>query len=341
MKKALIDVAVRVLFFNNPERLGTLLDVLREARPSRLLLYQDGPRSEADIPGIEAARALVLGSIDWDCEVHTHFCTENYGCDPSNYNSVKWAFTIVDKCIFFEDDDIPSLSFFPFCKELLDRYENDQRVAMITGLNYDEVTESTPYDYFFTSNTCINGWATWRRVADQLDDHTYSFLCDEAALSQLAGLVKEHRYKKNFIDICHRHREQGKAFYESLLQAHMILTSSLSIVPKRNLIRNKGADAGGTHVAGTNEMLPKSLRRLFAMPTYTLDFPLRHPKYVAEMPGYKDRAYRIFGINHPWLKVASSIEELFHSLRHGNFAYIGRSAKKRVLKLLRLYNPHH
>ena len=33
--------------------------------------------------------------------------TKNQGCDPSEYLSQKWAFSIVDKCIVLEDDDVP------------------------------------------------------------------------------------------------------------------------------------------------------------------------------------------------------------------------------------------
>ena len=58
---------------------------------------------------------------------------------------------MADKCIVLEDDDVPSQSFFPFCKELLDRYEHDDRITMIAGFNSDEVTAGVPDDYFFTT----------------------------------------------------------------------------------------------------------------------------------------------------------------------------------------------
>ena len=38
---------------------------------------------------------------------------------------------MVDKCIVLEDDDVPSVSFFTFCKEMLDKYEQDPRITMI------------------------------------------------------------------------------------------------------------------------------------------------------------------------------------------------------------------
>ena len=139
MKNALVDVAVLILFFNRPNQLSQVFEQVKKARPSRLFLYQDGPRNEKDLPGIEACRKVVA-DIDWECEVHRLYQTRNYGCDPSEYISQKWAFSMADKCIVLEDDDVPSVSFFRFCKELLDKYENDTRISMIAGFNHEETT---------------------------------------------------------------------------------------------------------------------------------------------------------------------------------------------------------
>ena len=206
----MIDVYVLILFFNRPDSLEAVFREVRKARPARLFLYQDGPRGERDLPGIEACRRVVE-NIDWPCEVHRMYQEKNYGCDPSEYISQKWAFSMTDKCIVLEDDDIPSQSFFTFCKEMLDRYENDQRISMITGTNYDEVTPDMPYDYFFATTFSISGWASWRRVIDQWDEH-YTFLDDEFNLQQLADYIKERKYQSNFIDFCRYHRSMGIAY---------------------------------------------------------------------------------------------------------------------------------
>ena len=63
------DVAVLILFFNRPDHLQKVFDEVRKAQPSKLFLYQDGPRGERDMAGIEACRRIV-SDIVWDCEVH-------------------------------------------------------------------------------------------------------------------------------------------------------------------------------------------------------------------------------------------------------------------------------
>ena len=174
-----IDISVLILFFNRPDHLSEVFVEVKKARPARLFLYQDGPRNENDLPGIEACRKVVE-QIDWDCEVHRKYQERNYGCDPSEYLSQKWAFSLTDKCIVLEDDDVPSQSFFPFCKEMLDRYEHDERITMVAGFNEDETTEDVPDSYFFTSVFSIWGWASWRRVIDRWEGD-YAFLNDEYA----------------------------------------------------------------------------------------------------------------------------------------------------------------
>ncbi|MDR0939316.1 MAG: hemolysin activation protein [Mediterranea sp.] len=327
---ALVDVPVLILFFNRPEPLARVFEQVRKARPSKLFLYQDGPRSERDMPAIEACRQVVK-DIDWECDVRRLYRERNYGCDPSNYLSQKWAFSIVDRCVVFEDDSIPSISFFTFCKEMLDRYEHDTRVSMIAGFNTEEITPDVPDDYFFASTFSIWGWASWRRVVDQWDER-YTFLDDDANMRQLEALIRERKLRSDFIPMCRAHRASGKAFYETIFHASMLLNSGLAIVPTRNMVNNLGPIGQSTHFGGSVATLPRGYRRIFTMKRYEMDLPIRHPRYVIEHVRYKQAVYRIMGWGHPWIKIGRSLEELFLNLRYGNFGVIAKSAKNRARK---------
>ena len=329
-----VDVAVLILFFTREEPLRRVFEAIRQARPSRLYLYQDGPRGEHDLPGIEACRQVVCDEqIDWECDVRRNYQTVNAGCDPSNFNAQKWAFSLSDKCVIFEDDSIPSVSFIRFCKEMLDRYEHDERIVMIEGFNTDEVSPGVPDDYFFTTVFSIWGWASWRRVIDQWDEH-YTFLDDSYNMHQLEALTRERRYRTTMLRMTYDHRALGKAYYESIFWPCMMFNHGLAIMPTRNMITNLGATAGGsTHYAGSLETMPRRLRRLFTMKRHELQFPLRHPRYVIENVDYLHSFYLTNGYGHPWVKIKYSLEELFNNLRYGNFAFIATSLKNRLLKL--------
>ena len=331
MNAAKTDIAVLILFFNRPEQLGKVFDQVRLARPARLFLYQDGPRDERDMPGIMACRQVVE-QVDWECDVRRLYQERNYGCDPSEYISQKWAFSMADKCVVLEDDDVPSPSFFPFCKAMLDRYETDERVTMIAGFNVEEQTPDAGADYFFSSNFSIWGWASWRRVVDQWDEH-YTWLDDPVAVSRIEALTRERRLRDDFLPMARRHRQQGKAFYETIFWAHFLLSGGLAIVPQRNMINNLGATADSTHFGGSLDTLPRGYRRIFTMRRFDMDVDaIRHPRYVVDHVAYRQRVYRIMGWRHPWVKVGRSFEELWLNLRHGNLRYILQSVRNRVEK---------
>lgn len=331
MDPFLIDVPVLILFFNRPYALAQVFEQVRNARPSKLFLYQDGPRNENDYDNMDACRKIVE-NIDWECEVHKSYQKENSGCDPSNYYAQKWAFSIVDKCIVFEDDSVPSVSFFSFCKELLDLYEKDERIGMISGLNHEGITEDINSDYFFSTSFSIWGWASWRRVIDKWDDK-YNFLDDSSCVKQMHSLFKQRKYRDEFFNIAKQHKESGKSFYETIFYSELVLNSQLSIIPKKNMIHNLGPDGGdSTHYGNSIKTLPKSQRRIFTMPTYEVETPLKHTEYIIENIEYRKRLYKIMGWGHPFIKISRSFEELYLNIRYCNFETIFTSIKKRLMK---------
>ena len=62
-----IDVPVLLIFFARPDVFEKVFESVREARPSTLLLWQDGPREGRpdDIENIEKCRKIVE-NIDWE-----------------------------------------------------------------------------------------------------------------------------------------------------------------------------------------------------------------------------------------------------------------------------------
>ena len=323
------DIAVLLLFFTRNDTFQKVFDEVRKARPSKLFLFQDGPRGERDMAGIEACRQIASDeNIDWECEVHRNYQEKNLGCMIAGHTSHKWAFSLADKCMVIEDDVVPSQSFFPFCKEMLDRYEHDERITMISGFNIDEVSPDVPYDYFYTSAFCIWGWASWRRVVDKWDS-AYSFLDDEFSMRQLDALIRQRGYRKSFIKMCKDHRDSGHPQFESVFWSTMLFNSGLAIMPTKNMINNIGATDDSAHYSQFKTM-PRRIKRLFTMKRFELEFPLKHPKYVIENVEYKKRMFRVMGWDHPWIKIGRSLEELWINLRKGNFKRIISAVTNRL-----------
>src|SRR4051812_32506567 len=116
---------VAILIFNRPETTERVFDEIRRARPSRLLVVANGPRSEVEGEAERCAAArAVTERIDWPCEVGREYSSANLGCKHRISSGVSWVFEQVEEAILLEDDCLPDPSFFPYCEELLDRYRD-------------------------------------------------------------------------------------------------------------------------------------------------------------------------------------------------------------------------
>lgn len=278
---------VLFLFFKDEQRTITTFSQIAKAKPAKLFLYQDGPRNEDERKSVLHVREKVLSMIQWKCEVFTLFQEKNYGCDPSEYLAQKWAFSHVNKCIVLEDDDVPSDSFFPFCWELLEKYEKNENIGIICGMNnFVKYPKNSNEDYFFTRGGCIWGWASWKRFID-LWDPTYSWLDNKESLRK----IKKHfcsnlRYKK-FIKLAKSRRESGIEYYETILGVASILNDALNIVPTKNLICNIGI-TGGVHTQKDINLVPKKIRKFYFKETFNYNFPLKtNNKIIDDVKYYK------------------------------------------------------
>ena len=307
-----IDVNVLIIFFVRDEVLKQTFEAVKKARPRRLFLWQDGPRQDRadDIAGIERCRKVVE-DIDWDCEVYTTYNEKNIGCDPSIFYAYKWVFSKVDKCIFLEDDQVPNQSYFRFCKELLDKYENDERISHICGYNYTEIATDCDADYLFAP-LGSGAWATWKRVADEWESE-YEFLQSQKEMEWAKARYGE--LAKISLKIAERHKATGKEFWESIVGCNCMFNNHLVIIPKKNMVSNIGLTENSTHSNTRKKYLPKATAALFEMPTYEMEFPLKHPKHIMINQTYLKKVYWIMGIGHPfvafWRRVEYVLRKIF------------------------------
>ena len=323
-----IDIPVLLIFFVRPEPLSKVFEQIKMARPSKLYLYQDGAREgrEDDAKNVQICREIV-SHIDWNCEVFYKYQDKNFGCDPSEYISQKWMFENEEYGIILEDDDVPSQSFFPFCKEMLDKYKDDDRIGMVCGMNTLGVTDS-PYSYLFAKSGSIWGWATWKRNYDQMDP-SYSWLNDEYANEKLKNLIGNKHYKL-LMNTVLRHKAANKEYYETILGSFLLLNSKINIIPTKNLISNIGIGADGTHAVDSIDKLPKGIREIMHMKTYELNFPLNHPKYVLEDVEFKKRLERKLGYGYPLVNFYRNVESTIYRIFLGDFKGLSKGLKRRM-----------
>ena len=123
------------LIYNRPEYIKKVFESIKQARPERLFISADGPKSddEKDFKLCEEARDACV--VDWPCEIKTLFRDKNLGCRLGISGGINWFFEHVEEGIILEDDCLPNESFFNFCENLLLKYRNENKVMMISGSN--------------------------------------------------------------------------------------------------------------------------------------------------------------------------------------------------------------
>lgn len=318
MKEALVDVSVLLVFFTRQDTLQQVFNRVKEARPARLFLYQDGPREGRpdDAENICKCRDIV-SDIDWNCEVHTLYQQQNYGPDESGYIADTWAFAQTDKCIVIEDDVVPTLSFFSFCKEMLDRYEHDERVMLISAQNLEEETKGMDSDYFFSRTMFTWGWASWSRVVSKWDAY-HEWLKDAKQVARMQRYIREHHLSQRWLHYFGPLAEAKTIRFESSLIARQLLDQGLTIVPTRNMACNIGLGTGSVHYEAQLSQMARGDRQIFMLKAFEADTAhLKHPADVSDYAPYQQRAYRIRAWGHPLIRTWRTIETTYYQLRSG------------------------
>lgn len=316
MKPWLVDVPVRVNIWIRPECQKAQFEVLKQARPSVMFLISDGGRNEREWAAIRENRKLFDQGVDWECTVYKLYEDQNNGLYAMGKKGSTLIWSKVDRCIFLEDDYIPSVSYFSFCAELLEKYKDDERIEAICGMNHCEKWDAATSDYFFADVGSIWGQAYWKRCYEQRDpEHKYgqdpyvmdllkqNTKKDERAWKALSG------YAKNPL---HNNHVAGGEFYHRFA---IIGQHKLFIIPKYNMISNIGCTADSAH-ANEYKLMPKGIRQVFNMKTYELQFPLKHMNYVIPDLEYTKKHNRIMGFGHPVVQYCRRIEGILLAIRY-------------------------
>lgn len=332
MKPYLIDVPVAIQAFIRPHLLEKQWAVIKEARPSILFIRSDGPRDTVptDAELIAKSRAITE-DIDWECTVYRLYEEKNIGMYGMMKKCPPFIWSKVDRCIFLEDDQIPAVSLFRFCAEMLEKYKDDLRIERITCVNLCGVWENTPDDYFFARIPVSSGSAMWRRTYEARDP-SLSYKDNPYAMDHVKHNSPWY-VRKQFLSFAKtgtyaNHKPGGEFFTRH--QAY--LNHQLILVPKYNQLANIGVGAGSTHTGKSIKALPKSLHKLYGVKTYELEFPLKHPKYVFPDAKFERVREKQLGVASRTQYFFRSAERTLRLLLTGDIAKIFTGIKKRLFK---------
>ena len=292
---ATFDVPILLLMFNRPDHARQVFDRIRSIRPARLYVAVDGPRPNHPTDRANVARCLtLLDRIDWPCELVTLIRQENMGCGLAVSSAVTWFFGQVEMGIILEDDCLPDLSFFAYCRELLQQYEHNPSVMHIGGVNYQDGQQRGSGSYYFTKICHIWGWATWRRAWALYDfslNNFPQFSRENTIRQALDSPDDQVHWHESF-----RKVHEGQLDTWDYQWVYAIWThNALCALPNVNLVRNIGFDASATHTKARNLVVTEQ-------PVASLS-GIVHPGFVLEDKAATEYSlYKLFRPKTGWQK---------------------------------------
>lgn len=285
------ETPILFLIFNRPDTTIMVFEEIRKRKPKYLYVAADGPRKNKD-GEVELCLQTrdIIKQVDWDCDVKTLFREQNLGCGKAVSSAITWFFENVEQGIILEDDCLPHPDFFNYCKELLDKYKDNEKVMLISGDNFQNGIKRGEDSYYFSAYPHIWGWATYRRVWNKYDFTlgNYSTKLFKTQLKQYFQLWTE---REIWLDKFLVMKRKPIDTWDYQLSFSIWKNDGLIILPNVNLISNIGFGVNSTHTNNFND-------RCANIPVHNI-LPLQHPKNIkrdkiADRYFYKNYLHKTF-----------------------------------------------
>ena len=142
-----------------------------------------------------------------------------------------------------------------FCDALLDRYAEDERVAAVTGDNFQEGNKRGETSYYFSKYNHVWGWASWSRAWNHYDGAIpfwHSWQGSEDWVDIVPDPTERRYWKRIFNRV-----SLGKI--DSWAYPWLVCTwrqGGLTATPNSNLVANIGFGPEATHTHSSRDSNP-------------------------------------------------------------------------------------
>lgn len=267
-----MKLPILLIVFNRLHTVKKVFEKVKEYQPSQLFIAADGPREHSidDSRKCQEVRNWLLQNVDWQCELYTLFRDTNIGCGYGPSEAISWFFEHVDKGVILEDDCVPTLDFFNFAQEMLERYKNDDKVMVVNGSNFQEEKWGDGSYYFSMQNGPFCAWATWKRAWANFDFELKGY-----TLRKLKGMISTYNVSKLekewWISVYKglKNGLYGTSSWDYQFIFSIWKNKGKSIVPNVNLTTNIGFGIDATHTTNPDDITSNR-------PVENI-FPLTHP----------------------------------------------------------------
>jgi hypothetical protein len=216
-----------------------------EMKETLLYVFVDGPKENATPEALKKNEEVIalFSENRWAKDLKVEISKTNKGLAKSIVQGVTKVLELHEKVIVLEDDIVTSPQFLGFMNEGLDRYQNSDQVACISGYVYP--LRKSPKTAFFILGADCWGWATWK--------HQWTSFIHDVDL-----LIREVEKPENLSDFTFKNtypylemlkdRAAGRnQSWAIQWYAGAFINRKLCLYPAKSLVSNIGNDGTGTH----------------------------------------------------------------------------------------------
>lgn len=236
---------IALFVYNRPEHTRRTISYLQKnllAEESRLFIFSDGPKTDADKAKVEEVRQMAKEVTGFK-SVKLITRKENLGLANSIISGVTKLVNEYDKVIVFEDDLLSSPYTLQYFNEALNRYAKEDKVMHIGAYMYELKEKNLPESFFYRAASSW-GWATWARAwkhfEPDIDKLTEQFSKPGILRFSIEGTMNFWKQMREFK--AGKNNSWAIRWYASIF-----LRDGLTLNPAQSLINNIGHDGTGVH----------------------------------------------------------------------------------------------
>jgi hypothetical protein len=264
---------IALFIYKRPEHARRTITSLKAClgyEESPIYVFADGPKTEAEVPAVQATRAAVRELLG----PRAVFVEQDHNRGLAN-SIIAGTTELCERhgrVVVVEDDLTLAPSFLRFLNEGLERYKDEPRVMQVAGHMFDVPALADKQEALFLPKITSWGWATWKRAWDQFDPSASGwreFLVGaNAKRFDLGG-------RCDYSGMLRRQMSGGIDSWAIRWQYSVFVQGGLVLYPPRSLVVNLGFDGTGTH-----GRLSLPVRQARLEDAAAFDFPTR----VTESP---------------------------------------------------------
>ena len=125
------NIPILFITYNKLDTTLKVLDKIQEINPSNLVVSSDGSKNSQDAKIIDLLRSKIDEKLN-DSKYKKIYNDENLGCKKAVTSAIEKSFKEFSQLIILEDDTLPSKDFFTYAERMLQLYDSNKEISLIS-----------------------------------------------------------------------------------------------------------------------------------------------------------------------------------------------------------------